>query len=82
MSEMIERVALAIMRVETEDKISDYYKFARAAIEAMRESTEAMLEAAWDRTDGLPAGADLYYEAWQAMIDAALSQSSGDRKSQ
>lgn len=37
MSEMIERVAEAIMRVEAEDKISDYYKWARAAIEAMRE---------------------------------------------
>jgi hypothetical protein len=43
---------------------------ARAAIEAMREPTEAMAKGAWDRAD------DNYLipeAVWRAMIDAALS---------
>lgn len=79
MSEMIERVALAIMRVETEDKISDYYKFARAAIEAMREPTEDMKncseEIHWGYRCQVCGGLT---EGWQIMIDAALT--SGVRK--
>lgn len=41
---MVERVAEAIMKVEAEDKISDYYKFARAAIAAMRDTLQAKSE--------------------------------------
>lgn len=33
MSDIVERVAEAIMKVETDDKISDYYKWAHAAVE-------------------------------------------------
>lgn len=49
-----------------------YMRMARAAIEAMREPTEAMLKAGdlpgWD--DSVSIG--LSGEVWQAMIDAAL----------
>ena len=41
MNDLEERVAEAIMKVETEDKISDYYKFARAAIEEITKNAEA-----------------------------------------
>ena len=42
---------------------------ARAAIEAMREPTEAMSDAGWiDKEDVSPA------EIWLAMIDVALAQ--------
>lgn len=80
MSEMIERVAKAIFASDMkwapvlehqfeENKIV-YLKAARAAIEAMREPTEIMIEASnreWDgRMSHRSSG------AWQAMIDAAL----------
>lgn len=45
---------------------------ARAAIEAMREPTMLMVVAAWNLTDPLPKGEDLYHHAWQVMIDEAL----------
>jgi len=66
---MIERVAKAIWRSmgDNDDAFldfrDDYLLYARAAIEAMREPTEGMLEAA--------SRADLEDE-WSAMIDAAL----------
>lgn len=73
MSEMVERVARAI-----EAKVNEGRDFcsaedvARAAIEAMREPTEAMEEAALDvRPLMLP---DSPREVWGAMIDAALNK--------
>jgi len=87
MSEMIERVAEAIWDARIERggpgrtlmpwplyPEADWCRAtARAAIEAMREPTEKMLEAGdlpgWD--DYVTAG--LSKEIWQAMIDAALN---------
>lgn len=77
MSEMVERVAKAICESSGQswESAGDGYReicdgFARAAIEAMREPTEDMQEAAdMDRT---------YYghiatNNWRAMISAALT---------
>lgn len=75
---MIERVALALYRHQCElnhyaDKWDEVNKpyftgFARAAIAAMREPTEEMMNAGW--IEGMRPKAPR--EAWQAMIDAAL----------
>jgi len=72
--EMVERVARAILKEERNldlELSSDitkqsYCRYARAAIEAMREPTEAMLAAGDKKQD--------FYSGfiWQAMIDAAL----------
>lgn len=81
MSEMVERVARALMAVtSTHDcgdlKLKHHYEMARAAMEAMREPTEEMMV---DAEVKAPALACFYekerspsYLAWQAMIDAAL----------
>jgi len=83
MSDMIERVAEAIMsdlreRSGVIDGIDEDIveemgdTLARAAIEAMRAPTEAMEEAALDvRPLMLP---DSPREVWGAMIDAALNE--------
>lgn len=72
MSEMVERVARAIAEarfgigcpVDGDDRIA-----ARAAIEAMREPTDAMVDAAYGRErTGTERG------NWRAMIDAALTE--------
>ena len=73
MSSMVERVALAIEKKlsrtdpydERQHKRFNYDECARAAIAAMREPTEAMINA-WIRAPGAIKG------GWQAMIDAAL----------
>lgn len=80
MSEMVERVARAICQPPVGDYSGDWRDFipeARAAIEAMREPTEGMLEAGSDRlgdnADQLcdtDAGAALV--TYHAMIDEAL----------
>jgi hypothetical protein len=63
MSEMVDRVALAIGA-----KFPDWSAMARAAIEAMREPTTKMLyEGNRSTTDGR--GAE---DSWPAMIDEAL----------
>lgn len=73
---MIERVALAIAAADGEDYMEDYRQFdkwARAAIAAMREPTEAVLGAHQvvpDDTDFR----ELALENWQRMIDAALEE--------
>ena len=46
-----------------------YRQRARAAIEAMREPTEAMRKAGWEETDQRDE-----YAVWCAMIDAALAE--------
>jgi hypothetical protein len=75
MSEMAERVARAMHgnryewpRPEFAEHREDYREMARRAIAAMREPTEAMLNAANSEEVGHP-WATL---AWRAMIDAAL----------
>lgn len=78
MSEMVERVARAIaledLDPETRAAVDpdvwfvaeSYYDLARAAIEAMREPTGAMEDAAFSSTLTIPK------RGYQAMIDAAL----------
>ena len=68
---MIERVARALLVADRSAITPDYYqRMARAAIEAMREPTEAMLDAGVNfrernaRTE----------QIWQAMIDEALKE--------
>ena len=77
MTDMVERVAKAITEAfEREGRVFDDGQaetLARAAIEAMREPTEAMTKAGdlpgWD--DSVSVG--LSGEVWNAMIDAALA---------
>lgn len=65
MTEMIEKVARAIVKEDGSFTVIDYHRgLARAAIEAMREPTEAMLSAARKQHD--------LVGTWQAMIEAAL----------
>jgi hypothetical protein len=72
MSEMVERVAMAICKAAREDLRCDGLTddegeiFARAAIEAMREPTRQMEDAA-DEADERSHAA-----TWEHMIDAAL----------
>jgi hypothetical protein len=68
MSTMIERVAQALqqeMATGTFDKPPTSFALARAAIAAMREPTEEMIDA-WISAPGAIKG------GWQGMIDAAL----------
>lgn len=65
MTTMIERVARAIAKA---DATSSYEELARAAIEAMREPTDSMVDAG-DQYDGCRP-VDIYYE----MIDAAIAE--------
>ena len=84
MSEMIERVARAIAGAMEQNGGAPYdlyirnkhskmilYDQARAAIEAMREPTEAMVESA-DRATLPHVGPDDCLDAHKAMIDEAL----------
>lgn len=67
MSEMVERVALAILKSRSEGY--GPHTQARAAIEAMREPTEAMARAPTALADWEDSCAEV---VWDAMIDAAL----------
>lgn len=80
MSEMVERVARAIQATrgprENWDRVTPatrdlWMADARAAIEAMREPTEAMTDAGWRRIEERDDAA----ENWRMMIDAALKGS-------
>lgn len=87
MSEMIERVAKALSiadgnhpdaRSNDEDEHpmwTLYLGDARAAIEAMREPTGNMLDAGWEHT-GDPCWKENVADAWRAMVNVALGQSS------
>ena len=90
MSEMIERLALAIeatMFAPHELPLdtglhAKYRETARAVIEAMREPTQEMRLAAvaeWSRPDPTPEHeSTLVFNAiWRAMIDAALTSQDG-----
>ncbi len=84
---MVERVAAAIIRRNDFDfymSADEAKAFARAAIEAMREPTEEILEAGYNAPTGAwSEHVDNRHElirarmqpAWRAMIDAALSAS-------
>ena len=81
MSEMVERVAMAIMRDDFEghdfwdrqapDVQNQYLTNARAAIAAMREPTESMVVAGEDHIGGDLIDGDSAW-VWQAMVDEAL----------
>lgn len=69
MNEMIERVAQAICGDDNPTNVLTIHRTrARAAIEAMREPTRGMSDAAAERV-----GQMSYADVWQAMIDAAVS---------
>jgi len=74
-NEMIERVAQAILAkvpLGYGMTIAESDEYARAAIEAMREPTEAMVDAFVWYGHGKTIG-DVARIGWQSMIDAALS---------
>lgn len=83
MGEMVERVAVVIASAlehayqeREEPTFDDHVKAARAAIEAMREPTEAMVASIYGPLR-LSAGEHWMNEAeaeaaWRSMIDAAL----------
>jgi hypothetical protein len=79
MSIMLDRVAQAILNSGCGDDYSAA-EAARAAIEAMREPTEEMREAAMTRWGGSATASPVTCEArcqtYSAMIDAALSPKS------
>lgn len=74
MSEMIDRVARALAKAADDDYVShmEFWRlYARAAIEEMREPTDAMEYAGATVADNI---ANVEAEAcWKAMIDVALS---------
>ena len=63
MNEMIERVGRAIAKDQCWPAGTNTELVARAAIEAMRQPTQEMIEAA---------DSEFFEEIWQQMIDAAL----------
>lgn len=65
MSEMVEKVARAICRASGEDPYA-WDSIARAAIEAMREPSEAMVAVCFSDGDAGP--------IWRDMINAALAE--------
>lgn len=78
MNDMVERVALALWLDEFPDCIwescpertrEDYRGHARAAIEAMREPTEGMLNASRAAAEFIVVG-----QEYREMIEAALSE--------
>ena len=84
MSDMVERVARAIYAVDGGKGWHLHEKFyvasARAAIEAMREPTEAMVasgESAASFGIGKPKDEAAIPRVWRWMIDASLSNSKG-----
>lgn len=77
---MIERVAAAIRKADAErgtyygiDEV-DALTLARAAIEKMREPTDAMVDAALSATGFFEDGSNDYLVHYQSMIDAALNE--------
>lgn len=72
---MVERVAIAIEEANLKASgDEDYTPLARAAIEAMREPTDAMEDAALGATGIYEDGSNDYLVHYQAMIDAALNE--------
>ena len=73
--DMIERVARALADAERDRRPSMAEPFAetlaRAALAAMREPTDAMVDAAWTSWEDRE-GSKGFVGVWQAMIDEAL----------
>jgi len=73
--DIVSRVGGAILLAETEwtpkAGVSKERAMALAAIEAMREATDAMIDAVWEQT-GDPCWRENAIQAWQSGIDAAL----------
>lgn len=67
--EMVDRVARAL--AEVDGATADYFDLARAAIEAMREPTDAMVQAAMPLAFTARVS---QRELWDKMIDAALGK--------
>ena len=79
MNEMVQKVGGAILLADMEwapkSPQSREETLARAAIEAMREPTEAMIaEVSGGAHFRGGLAASMHRSSWQAMIDAALSQ--------
>ena len=78
MSEMVERVARAISGGDDPANVLEIHRHrAKLAIEAMREPTEAMVDAGRNEPVSHSWGSGGEFitdpdEVWQAMIDAAL----------
>jgi hypothetical protein len=72
MSEMVHRLAHILMDADLE--FESYHSVAIRLIEAMREPTEAMVNAGYDADNGEDRnlGAKGAREAWTLMIDEAL----------
>ncbi len=73
-AERIERVARAIADHNSETtkvrwESGEFHYMARAAIEAMREPTDTMVEEAWASANAEDAAG-----VWRDMIDAALTE--------
>lgn len=80
---MIERVArtLAFDHHRTEDNWQEWSEAAQAVIEALREPTEEMVNAAYENcheanSARFDSNIDFADGVWRAMIDAALKQKS------
>lgn len=77
MSEIVKRVAEAL-KLKRAEKIAQplsslYEDMAKAAIEAMREPTEQMIDdGSWVEATGEIVGKYAAKECWHEMIDAAL----------
>ena len=77
--DMVEKVARAMAErnndYDEEGRLQwpAYVDDARAAIAAMREPTDAMVDAGWQTSDDVVWMA--LKEAWPAMVDAALTSS-------
>ena len=80
MTDMIERVAVAINQAMLLHDDYDPDLLARAAIAAMREPTEEMLTAGDDHTDRYDSEEDDFLNGWRAAIDAALSETKSTTK--
>ncbi|WP_028752724.1 hypothetical protein [Rhizobium leucaenae] len=78
MSSMMEKVARAMAALDwgDVDKDDSYFRYARAAIEAMREPTEAMKAALGDaRKYGTESNGEIFpRKLMSELIDAALKE--------
>ncbi len=72
MSEMVERIAVALLANDDEVGSFNARVLAKAAIEAMREPTKAMIYAVVDAYDKNQQR--MIIDDWQTMIDAALKE--------
>lgn len=76
MSEMIERVAQAILQEQQTNRSAfpDTRDLARAAIEEMRRPTEAMITAGERHTDSYYSEDGDFMQGWQAAFNEALGE--------